>query len=623
MTARTTTIASLLSATFLAACATPQVKPPSSGHIGADSAPPAAKSNIPQPVQQSVALPAPKPVAKAETYSVVVKDVRVQELLFALARDAKLNVDIHPGITGIVTLNAIDQTLPQLLNRIAKQTDMRYELDGPNLVVMPDTPYLRTYKVDYVNMSRDTTGNVAINTQIASISPTAAGAGGAGAAAGGTSGNVSSTKVDNVAKNRFWETLEQNIKDILRETDKEIIVKRRVAEGQEQAVAAAGAAAQPGGASAGTAGAPSQIQVQLAPPQQQSQAGKEYETLQAASVMVNRETGFLMARATSRQHEKIQEFLDQVLSSARRQVLIEATIVEVRLNQNYQQGIDWQYFNQGAAGRAIGQGATTRSFRVNPTTGAFEATTSTSTLPSAISNTLFSLAFRRGDFLTAIKLLETFGTLKVLSSPKMSVLNNQTAILKVVDNIVYFQFKADTSQSQSSTLTNVTTTPLSVSVGLVMSVTPQISENNSVLLNVRPTISRTFGQGKPDPNPNIPAGMSNIVPEIQTREMESLMKVNDGEIAVLGGLMEETVINTDDAVPGVSKIPILGNLFTYRNDKTVKTELVIFLRPTVVKDASIQGNYSSFRNQLPRDDFFENKNGLQPVPEWNIGGKPQ
>jgi general secretion pathway protein D len=598
----------------------PQTKPPSSGHINADSAPPVAKSNIPQPVQQSVAVPKPKPAAKTETYSVVVKDVRVQELLFALARDAKLNVDIHPGIAGTVTLNAIDQTLPQLLNRIAKQVDMRFELDGPNLVVMPDTPFLRTYKVDYVNMSRDTTGNVAINTQIASISPTAAGTG-AGAAAGGTSGNVSSTKVDNLSKNRFWETLEQNIKDILRETDKEIIVKRRVAEGQEQTAASASTTA-PG--AAGSAAAPSQIQVQIAPPpQQQSTAAKEYETLQAASVMVNRETGFLMARATSRQHEKIQEFLDKVLTSARRQVLIEATIVEVRLNQNYQQGIDWQYFNQGAAGRAIGQGGTTRTFRVNPTTGAFEASTTTSTLPSAVANTLFSLAFRRGDFLTAIKLLENFGTLKVLSSPKMSVLNNQTAILKVVNNHVYFQFKTDTTQGQTSTLTNVTTTPLSVSIGLVMSVTPQISENNSVLLNVRPTISRLLGEGKADPHPLIPAGKSNIVPEIQTREMESLMSINDGEIAVLGGLMEDIVENNDDAVPGISKIPFFGNIFTHRKDTTTRTELVIFLRPTVIKDASIQGDYSSFRGNLPRDDFFENKNGLQPVPEWNVGGNPQ
>jgi general secretion pathway protein D len=76
-------------------------------------------------------------------------------------------------------------------------------------------------------------------------------------------------------------------------------------------------------------------------------------------------------------------------------------------------------------------------------------------------------------------------------------------------------------------------------------------------------------------------------------------------------------------VPGISKIPILGNIFTYRNDKSTKTELVIFLRPTVIRDASIQGDYSSFRGNLPRGDFFENKNSLQPVPEWNVGGNPQ
>ncbi len=626
MTARTTTIASLLSATFLAACTAPQVKPPSSGHINADSAPPAAKSNIPSPVQQSVTLPAPKAAAKAETYSVVVKDVRVQELLFALARDAKLNVDIHPGISGTVTLNAIDQTLPQLLNRIAKQTDMRFQLDGPNLVVMPDTPYLRIYKVDYVNMTRDTTGNVAINTQIASISPTAAGAG-AGAAAGGTSGNVSSTKVDNVAKNNFWKTLQDNIKDILREEDKtlwEVKCESKASSEGSLSGAASGTGASttvvPAIGPAVSSSGPGNTSGQASRSDsagKQDQCGKFQEK---ASVIANPETGIISIRASSRQHEKIQGFIDQIQSSARRQVLIEATIVEVRLNQNYQQGIDWQYFNQGAAGRAIGQGGTTRTFSVNPTTGAFEATTTTSTLPSAIGNTLFSLAFRRGDFLTAIKLLENFGTLKVLSSPKLSVLNNQTAILKVVDNFVYFQVKSDTSQGQTSTLTNLTTTPQSVSVGLVMSVTPQISESNSVMLNVRPTISRITGT-KRDPHPSLV--IPNLVPEIQTREMESLMWVNNGDIAVLGGLMQDVTNNTDDAVPGVSKIPILGNIFTYRNDTTTKTELVIFLRPTVVKEANIHGDYSSFRRNLPRDDFFENKNGLQPVPEWNVGGTPQ
>jgi general secretion pathway protein D len=114
----------------------------------------ATAGTIPTPVQISTLLPEPKPTLRPETYTVVVNGVRVQELLFALARDAKVNVDIHSGITGTVTLNAIDQTLPQLLTRIAKQVDMRWELDGPNLTVMPDSPYLHIYKVDYVNMER-------------------------------------------------------------------------------------------------------------------------------------------------------------------------------------------------------------------------------------------------------------------------------------------------------------------------------------------------------------------------------------------------------------------------------------------------------------------------------------
>ncbi|MDR2239203.1 MAG: pilus (MSHA type) biogenesis protein MshL [Zoogloeaceae bacterium] len=505
-------------------------------------------------------------------------------------------------------MNAIDQTLPQLLDRIAKQVDMRFELDGPNLAVMPDTPFLRAYKVDYVNMSRDTSGNVAINTQIASISPAIAGAAGAGnsAAAGG---NVSSTRVDNLARNRFWETLEQNIKDILRETDKEIIVRRRVAEGQEQAAASA------------AGGAPAEV-ASLAARSMPVGYGQEYETLQAASVMMNRESGIMLARATSRQHGKIQEFLDEVLSSARRQVLIEATLVEVRLNRNYQQGIDWQYINHGAAERAFGQGNLARAITFDPATHAVDASITDHTLPSAVTGGLFSLAFRRGDFLAAVRLLENFGTLKVLSSPKLSVLNNQTAILKVVKNEVYFQVKADTSQSQTTTLTNLTTTPQSVSVGLVMSVTPQISENDSVLLNVRPTISRITGY-KQDPHPSLI--IVNNVPEIETREMESLMRVNDGDVAVLGGLMQDVVSDDDDAVPGLSKIPVLGNLFTHRNDTAAKTELVVFLRPTVIRDASIQGDYSRFRGQLPREDFFADKNAgsPQPAPEWRIESDAQ
>jgi hypothetical protein len=158
----------------LSACGGLQQQPTTTGHITAESQV-ATSPDIPAPVAATPLLPRPRAAAKTESYSVSVRNIPVQDLLFALARDAKLNVDVHPGINGVVTINAIDQTLQQILARVSKQIDMRWELDGPNLLVMPDTPYLRNYKVDYVNMSRELTGSVSINTQIASTSTSAAG----------------------------------------------------------------------------------------------------------------------------------------------------------------------------------------------------------------------------------------------------------------------------------------------------------------------------------------------------------------------------------------------------------------------------------------------------------------
>src|SRR5882757_5888542 len=131
-----------------------------------------------------------------------------------MARETRVNFDVHPGIEGTVNLNAIDQTLKQILDRMAKQIDMRWEMQGQTITVMPDTPFLRVYKVDYVNMSRDVTGTIGVQSQV--VAPPGSGGGGAS----GASQNSSLLKVDNLAKNHFWETLERNVKDMLRETDK-------------------------------------------------------------------------------------------------------------------------------------------------------------------------------------------------------------------------------------------------------------------------------------------------------------------------------------------------------------------------------------------------------------------
>jgi general secretion pathway protein D len=171
---------------LLAACQAPTPQQPLAGHLSTEITAPQGRGEIPAPVQDTLALPKPRALPKAETYSVVVNNVQVRDLLFALSRDAKVNVDIHPGITGTVSLNAINQTLPQLLTRISKQVDMRFELDGPNLAVMPDSPYLKHYKVDYVNMARTVTGTVSTNTQINTNQPGGPGGTGASPTAGGS-----------------------------------------------------------------------------------------------------------------------------------------------------------------------------------------------------------------------------------------------------------------------------------------------------------------------------------------------------------------------------------------------------------------------------------------------------
>ena len=186
----------------VAGCTQPPVKP-SLQHVGAmPSANPQPVGEIPSPVVIPTLPPRPQAVKRPETYSVVVNEVPVRDLLFALARDARVNVDVHPGIAGNVTLNAINQTLQQLLNRVSKQVDLRWEMDGQNLSVLPDNAFLRMYKVDYVNMTRVSDTNVSVSTEISSTGR------GAGSSAGGSN---SSTTVTSQSANRFWDSLALNV----------------------------------------------------------------------------------------------------------------------------------------------------------------------------------------------------------------------------------------------------------------------------------------------------------------------------------------------------------------------------------------------------------------------------
>ena len=611
----------------VAGCTQPPVKP-SLQHVGAmPSANPQPAGEIPSPVVIPTLPPRPQAVKRPETYSVVVNEVPVRDLLFALARDARVNVDVHPGIAGNVTLNAINQTLQQLLNRVSKQVDLRWEMDGQNLSVLPDNAFLRMYKVDYVNMTRVSDTNVSVSTEISSTGR------GAGSSAGGSN---SSTTVTSQSANRFWDSLALNVCSLVAATRVITREERETLRTQQQrdrddrlsvarSLAAAGA------------GAP-QLMQQVTPasttplqPLQINCTPQQAGTGQAGSaltlnnpVIANRETGVVSVYATERQHERVQEFLDRVQSSAKRQVLIEATVVEVELSSNYQQGINWQRLqgsgNTGTSLTVQPIGPTALPGGVVPGPGAvINPVTSSVVNPGSLTSGMLQIGYvnptsRLGNIAAAITLLESFGKVRVLSSPKISVLNNQTAILKVVNNLVYFSIGATITPATptSAAVNTYTSTANTVAVGFVMSVTPQIDDLDAVSINVRPTISRLLRYVN-DPNPELArAGIRNPVPEVQTREMESILKVPNQQIAVMGGLMQDSVNDNEDGVPGVNRIPGIGELFRYRNEQSRKSELVIFLRPVVLKDASLDGDFRNFREFLPTQDFFSRPNPLQP-----------
>lgn len=504
---------------------------PASALISAATSPagPSARAQAPTASPPS----APTPGRPTRGYSIDVYDIPAEQLLLAIGRDAGLELDLHAGITGKVSLQAHDRPLGELLERIARQVDLRYELRGRHLRVRPDTPFIRSYAVDYVNLSRDMRGTVATSTQIAT-----SGSGGAGqrASAASGAGNTSITQIETRSANDFWNTLEHNLAAIL---------------------AGPGRTPDCGG----------------------ERGGERTGGCRNADLMLNRESGIVMARATQRQHEEIEAFLAGVQRAARRQVMIEATIVEVTLADGYRQGIDWTRL--GVPG-----------WSVRPR-GSGDATPGQPTLSYLSANSDIRL-----------ELLETFGTVKVLSSPRLSVLNNQTAMLKVVEEVVYFLVDSTTTEydDRKQARISATTTPQSVSVGMVMSVTPQISADGDITLNVRPTISGISGF-KDDPNPSL-GDIPNRVPQIRTREIESMLRLRSGEVAVLGGLMEDRVDHDTGRIPLFGDLPVVGELFTRRDNNVRRTELLIFLRPLLIDEPGMRGGYAEYAGRLPDDDFL-------------------
>lgn len=518
---------SLAVASLIVSCGTVQKFEPAPEHLrtieGQDEI-------IPNPVTQLPAPPPPAPRPPEETYTLVVTDVPVRDVLFALARDAQVNVDVSGQVDGRVTINAINQTLPQILDRLARQVSIRYTLEGGTLHVAPDAPFWRNYPIDYVNIARLSQGEVSVTSQVASTGFTLDDQGSGGGSGGGSSGgdggtNLSQTRVTSVSDNSFWPLVAANLRQIIT--------------GQAQGAEGGGDGPDP--------------------------------------VVVNPVGGLVSVFGTSVQQAQVQAYIDEVLNAAKRQVLIEVTVVEVELSDQYQSGVDWTRLSSDGGLGSDGVSVLNEMIGNNLQ------------FPPVFTMTYNDIKIDGSSFSATVKLLSQFGNTKVLSSPRIMALNNQTALLKVVDEVVYFNLTQDIIEASDNNpqRTIITSEIQTVPVGFVMSVTPQIATNNNVSLTVRPTLTRIV-DFVVDPAPRLlGADFDNLVPQLHVNEIESLLEVADGQTVVIGGLMTDASRKSTDGVPYLSRIPLVGDLFSYRDDKVTKSELVLFLRPTVIRGAGV------------------------------------
>jgi general secretion pathway protein D len=503
--------------------------------------------------------------------SVTVSDnVPLRDVLIELAREAKVNLELDPRVEGGIIFSAHDQPFDEVLRRICNLAGLRAKAEGNFIHIEMDDAYQETYQLDYLALSRRSSSETSIATNVFDVDVTngSSGSQGGGSSSNGASAsqNNSLSKISGVSEANFWSEVEKSITQILAST------------------------------------------------------GKKSAKETSANFSIDQQEGMVTVFGDSRQQEAIADYFQKLKRKAYSQVLIDARIIEVELNDEFKSGINWRSLFNGAFNAAanFGPAAAAAPF--------LTATTATSGV--------FTAAVNNHDFSGILNFVRTFGTTRVLSAPRLTVLNNQTAMLKVATNQVYFvtqaQFTTVTNANGSSVTTTpvYTSTPRTVPVGLVMTVQPAIDvEHNRITMTLRPTVSRVVGNVD-DPSIGLNAAQAGVanpiesqIPVLAVREMDSVIQMHSGEVAVMGGLMQDQSINTDAGVPGLDETPIVGVLAKSRDNQGTTTELVILLRATIASppapdmaDVALYRRYNDDPRPLPLPAAAKSSDAIPSVP---------
>jgi type II secretory pathway component GspD/PulD (secretin) len=488
-----------------------------------------------------------------ETFTFRLENIAASQVLELISRELQLGYEMDGCGDTPVSLVGRDMPLQQVIESLEFQAGANVLFEGKLLSMRCEVDQLRVYTLDYLSIARQMNDSSSLSSAIA----------------GGPreltdrreTGNRSELVLNNSQQHDLWQDISSQIEQIIQVQPKPIELSRRerVIDEEEDRTYASTRNSSPRRLSPNlkSATAVSTEKRDITTTRKETRSGR---------VIANPESGTVSVIAKPSQHRRVVQWLEQIQRRVDRQIVIEAVITEISLNDRYERGIDWNVLRQNGvtAGLAV-QG-------LNLTNPAFTFT--------ALRNTSGT------DTNIALRLLEEFGRTEVLSSPRVVTMNQQAAVLKVIDNRVYFTTDVQTSAptQNSPAFSTFTTQVQTVPVGFLMTVTPQIADNNAIQLRVRPTLSRIVGFVQ-DPNPALQQlNIVSKVPEVQTRELESILRLKSGEMALLGGLRQKENKRLDRGIPGTPESIDLITQSQTRGESHI--ELVILLKATVLESAT-------------------------------------
>jgi MSHA biogenesis protein MshL len=493
--------------------------------------------NVPDEINQAL-LPASMDES-AQLFGESKYDINAQQVPAAaffgsIVKGTPYSVAIHPGVTGEISLDLKQVTLSDVFDLVAELYGYEIQRKQNIYRVYPAGIRTETFAINYLLMTRD--GSTQTSITSGGVTQESGNNSGGNNSQNGFSGNSS----NNSSGGNFGSNGNSNGTNITTRTETDFWTE---------------------------------LLATL-----ESMLG----TQEGVSVMVTPQAGLVTVRAMPDDIRAIKAFLDVSEEIIQRQVILEARIIEVSLNDGYQQGINW--------GQILANNGST-DFQFSNTSGSIG-----NSISAALGN-ITSLSFVNKDFSGVLSLLSTQGNVQVLSSPRVTAINNQKAVIKVGDDeyfVTDVSSQSTISSSTTSVVPNIELTPFFS--GIALDVTPQIDKNGSVLLHVHPSVIETQEQEKivtlNEEQYVLPLAQSNI------RESDTVIRAKSGEIVVIGGLMQSIISESESKTPLLGDIPILGNLFKNKQDSEIKKELVILIKPTVVDKNTWKQQLKRSREQM-------------------------